>query len=396
MALQDAAREHCVPGMDGSANAEDRREMAGGQTVRMRPGGRVVGLALLVLALGATARAQSFELASLEEPADFASSVEATESAADPLFPEPVAPTPLFETNEGLSQDPACDEPGLFDTACESLFGDAYAAGSWRPLDLGNFFSEGWREPWAGAPAGRDGLTPRHGWLASFDGVFYRLWLATFSYSNDINTSFGGNHYVGTYSIFLPLSRRFEVLFDVPFVTSNRTPGPPHSYTSQFGDSTVTPRVLLSETAAASQVLALAVRPPTGTPVTGGGITALTPRYEFWTNPGGPWVVRGAGGFFIPLDQAGTNVPNAFVGGISVGRYFTSHEAPLGDLAIYLESSLLVPVGSGSVSQTIVSVGPGTRFHIANNYFFLADVDFPISSSRPYDYNLQVALLKVF
>jgi hypothetical protein len=34
--------------------------------------------------------------------------------------------------------------------------------------------------------------------------------------------------------------------------------------------------------------------------------------------------------------------------------------------------------------------------HIADNYFFLADCDFPISSSKPYDYTLQVALLKVF
>src|SRR5262245_56046746 len=250
--------------------------MAGGQADRMRPHVHVAGLALLFLALGATARAQSFGLPGTEEPVNFTSGVDDVQPTIEPLFPEPVAPTPLFETNEGLSQDPACDEPGLFDTACESLFGDAYAPGSWRPLDLGNFFSEGWREPWAGAPAGRDGLTPRHGWLASFDGVFYRLWLATFSYSNDINTSFGGNRCVGTYSIFLPLSRRFELLFDVPFVTSNRTPGPPHNYTSQFGDFTVTPRVMLSETAATSQVLALAVRTPTGTPITGGGITALT------------------------------------------------------------------------------------------------------------------------
>jgi hypothetical protein len=177
---------------------------------------------------------------------------------------------------------------GVFDTAIESLFGDVYAEGRWRPLSLSTFFSEGWFEPWAGAPAGRDGLTPRHGWLAAFDGVFYRLWFTTFGYMNNINTSFGGNRYLGTYSIFLPFSRRFEVLIDVPFVVSNGTKDPTHGYTSQFGDLTVTPRVLLSETAATSQVFALTIRTPTGTPSTATGIMALTPRYEFWTNPVGP------------------------------------------------------------------------------------------------------------
>jgi hypothetical protein len=348
------------------------------------------------VALGATARAQGFGLPLPENAGDFASRVETVESATEPLFPGPAESTHFFAADGEPAQDTVCDEPGLFDAACESLFGDAYAEGRWRPLYLSNFFSEGWHEPWAGAPAGQDGLTPRHGWLASFDGVFYRLWLTTFSYSNSINAPFGGNRYGGNYSIFLPFSRRFEVFFDVPFVTSNRTADPPHGYTSQFGDFTVTPRFLLSETAATSQVFALAVRTPTGTPGTGGGITALTPRYEFWTNPGGPWVIRGAGGFFIPLEQVGTSVPNAFVGGLSAGRYFTSHEAPLGDLVFYLESNITVPVGSGNTSQTILSVGPGTRFHIASNYFFLADLDFPVSTTKPYEYTLQVALLKVF
>ncbi|WP_165063897.1 hypothetical protein [Paludisphaera rhizosphaerae] len=38
-------------------------------------------------------------------------------------------------------------EMGFFDTIAESLLGDAYAQGSWHPLRLGTFFSEGWLEP---------------------------------------------------------------------------------------------------------------------------------------------------------------------------------------------------------------------------------------------------------
>ena len=403
--------------------------MAGALADRAQPSGHVVRLAILFITLGSTVRAQEPGLSSPLAPGDFVSSPDSTEPDTESLFSEPVAPdsvlkkgdrhlagvsfledsainsgpVPVFQPPAGSfldpvgepDQDPPGNEPGPLDTACESLFGDAYAEGRWRPLSLSSFFSDGWSEPWAGA-AGRAGLTPRHGWLGTFDGVFYRLWLATFSYSNNLNTPFRGNNYAGSYSMFLPFSRRFEVFFDVRFITSNRTSDAPHAYTSQFGDVIVTPRFLLSETAATTQTFALAIRTPTGTPSTGGGITALTPRYEFWTNPVGRWVVRGAGGFFVPLDQYGTHVPNAFVGGLAAGRYFTSHDATLGDLAFYVESNILSPVGGGNSSQTVLSVGPGTRFHIAHNYFFLADMDFPVTDNKPYDYLLQFALLKVF
>ena len=130
---------------------------------------------------------------------------------------------------------------GLLDTVTESLFGDAYAEGRWRPLSLSTFFSEGWLEPWASAPAGQDGLTPRHGWRGAFDGVFYRLWIATFGYSNSINAPYGGNRYFGNYTIFLPFSRRFEIVMNVPFVVANGTKDPMRGYTSEFGDLAVGP-----------------------------------------------------------------------------------------------------------------------------------------------------------
>jgi hypothetical protein len=350
----------------------------------------------MILALGSTARAQDAGLPNADPPRDLASVVGEMEPATEPLFPQSLPAAPSL----GASSDPVPVAPGvemgLFDTVTESLFGDVYAQGSWRPLSLSTFFSEGWLEPWAGAPAGRNGLTPRHGWLASFDGVFYRLWLTTFGYSNRINTSFGGNRYTGDYSIFLPFSRRFEVFFDVPFVVSNGTKEPTRSYTSQFGDLTVTPRFMLSETAATSQVFALGIRTPTGTTSTANGIMALTPRYEFWTNPFGPWVARGSGGFFIPMNKAEAPVQTACVGGLALGRYFTPHDVPFGDLVFYCESNFAVPLDGGASKSTVVSVGPGTRFHIVNNYFFLADWDFPVTGNRPYEYTLQVALLKVF
>jgi hypothetical protein len=115
-----------------------------------------------------------------------------------------------------------------------------------------------------------------------------QLGFITFGYKNDINGRLGGNRYTGTYTIFLPLSRRFEVQFDVPFVVSNGSKDRHRGYISAFGELMVNPRFLLSETAATAQVFALAVCTPTGSPATATGNAALTPRYEFWTNPFGP------------------------------------------------------------------------------------------------------------
>src|SRR5262249_11024181 len=159
-------------------------------------------------------------------------------------------------------------------------------------------------------------------------------------------------------------------------------------------DLFVVPRFLLSETAATSQVLALGVRTPTGSIGMGNGIMGLLPRYEFWTNPGGPWVARGSIGVFAPLNKAQAPAQSSITGGLAVGRYFTPHDVPFGDLVFYVESNFNVPLDGGASKQTLVSVGPGTRFHITHNYFFLADWDFPVTGNKPGDYALLVALLK--
>jgi hypothetical protein len=311
------------------------------------------------------------------------------------LLPAPSPPPPPDSGPGGLLVAPRV-EMDVVSTITESLFGDVYAAGRWRPLPLSTFFSEGWLEPWADAPAGQSGLTPRHGWLGAFDGVFYRLWFTRFTYFKDINTAFRGNRYMGDYSLFLPLSRRFEVLLDVPFVVSNGTKDQTRGYITRFGDFSITPRVLLSESAATTQSFALGIRTPTGSPSVANGIMALSPRYEFWNNPVGRWVVRGSSGFFVPLNKAETPVQTSIVGGLAVGKYLTPHDVAFGDLVFYCESNFTVPLDGGASRDTVVTVGPGTRFHIANDFYFLADWDFPITGNRPDHYSLQLSILKVF
>ena len=370
--------------------------MAGSHANRPRRDGHVVGLAVTLLALVATARAQGPGLPSTAPPRDLASIVDETEPNTEPLFPQPLSMAPSFGAGGRPVPIAPGIEMGLLDTVTESLFGDVYAEGRWRPLSLSTFFSEGWLEPWASAPAGQDGLTPRHGWRGAFDGVFYRLWLATFGYSNSINAPYGGNRYFGNYTIFLPFSRRFEIVMNVPFVVANGTKDPMRGYTSEFGDLAVAPRFLLSETAATSQVFALGIRTPTGTTATGNGIISLVPAYEFWTNPGGPWVVRGSTGLSVPLNKNQAPAENAFVGGLAAGRYFTPHDALFGDLVFYLDTNFAVPLDGGARRNTLFSLGPGTRFHIADNWFFLYNWEFPITGNRPNTYTMQVALLKEF
>ena len=62
----------------------------------------------------------------------------------------------------------------------------------------------------------------------------------------------------------------------------------------------------------------------------------------------------------------------------------------------YAAANYNVPLDGGASRSTVVSVGPGSRFHIANNYFFLTDFSFPVTGNRPSEYTMQFALLKVF
>src|SRR5262249_40081728 len=158
---------------------------------------------------------------------------------------------------------------------------------------------------------------------------------------------YGGNRYFGNYTIFLPFSRRFEIAINVPFVVANGTTDPRRGYTSQFGDLALVPRFLLSESAATSQVFSLTIRTPTGTTPTVNGIMSLVPADEFWTNPGGPWVVRGSVGFSVPLNKNQAPAETSLVGGVAVGRYFTPHDALFGDLVLYVDTNFTVPLDGG-------------------------------------------------
>jgi hypothetical protein len=368
---------------------------------RNRAARRVSFIAAVFVGLSATgpaparAQAPNLTLASPTPIANLAKIVGEPETLAQPAFDGPEF-EPSIEAVEGVRSTTPLIESTIFSTMAESLFGNVYAEGRWQPLSLSTFFSEGWHEPWVSAPAGQNGLTPRHGWLGAFNGLFFRLWSTTFSDSNDLNAPYRGNRYSGLYDIFLPFSRRFEILLDVPFVVSNGTKASGRGYTTEFGDLSITPRFMLSESVATTQVFAVQVGAPTGTKATGNGTMSLQPRYEFWTNPTGPWVVRGGSGMDVPLNSSHGPSGTAYTGDLAIGRYFTPHDAPFGDLVFYVASNWKVPLDGTSKTATNFGIGPGTRFHITRNFFFLHYWEFPLVGPHLNNFTVQFALVKVF
>ena len=105
-----------------------------------------------------------------------------------------------------------------------------------------------------------------------------------------------------------------------------------------------------------------------------GTCTAVNPRYSFWSNPAGAWVVRGGTGVNIPVDDS--TAQTTFNAGLAIGRYFRPHDVPFGDLVFYVNCNVTVPLEDDG--DPTVGVGPGTRFQIGGNWYFLNYWEFQV------------------
>ena len=286
---------------------------------------------------------------------------------------------------------------GFFGAAAESLTGDVYAEPSrWQPLSLGTFFSEGWDQAWASPPAGSGGA-PRQGWIGAADGVFYRLGIGTYSYAE--HWADNGDQNLGALTLYLPFSRRLELRQDIPFVVSNKGASG-SSYHTDFGDYTVTPRVILSESENFTQSIGVAFRTPTGDDLNGNGIAAVTPGYEFWANAYRGLVVRGGAFMFAPYGHdsfADSGARNTFSANLAAGYYFTEHDAtPFGDLVFSLGTTLSQATDDRGPNTTTLVFTPAFRTHLGSSWYLLGGVDVPATEPSPYDYQLTAGLMKVF
>lgn len=291
--------------------------------------------------------------------------------------------------------DDASREVGFFRAAGESLTGDVYAEPSrWRPLSIGSLFSEGWNEPWASPPAGGGGA-PRQGWIAAAEGVFYRLAIGTFAYRH--GTKGNGDAYNGGVTLFAPLSRRLELQFDVPFVSSVTGVGSGSDHTG-IGDLQITPRVILAESRDVTQSLNLTFRTPTGDTNTGNELSAVTPNYQFWANWWEGLVLRGSVGMTIPYDNVSeVGARTAFLGNLAVGYYFTEHDrTPFGDLVGYVATTLTQATDDRGPATTTLTFAPGFRTHLGRNWYLLGAVEVPATNPKSFDYQLTTGLMLVF
>jgi hypothetical protein len=302
-------------------------------------------------------------------PAQTLAEAQSTSETTPGAVPEPSYP------DGGLAAPAASVERGPFETITESFFGKA-DPNAWHPLSLLTFFSEGWDESWVPSPNGSGGA-PRQGWINAADGNLYRL--SFFTFAEGFNGSNTSNAYLGSYTILTPLSRRLELITNIPFVLRNNVvtglpiedPNQPAGTTSRnqtgVGDITFTPRVLLHETQDFSLTAELAVTTPTGTQPLAGTTSILTPAVAFWNNFSGGWVIRGGLGVAMPTDGSG----DTLISQLAVGQTITGHDTPLfGDFTYYVSTVVSTPLSGGG--ETSVTLTPGIRTHLGHDWYFLA------------------------
>jgi hypothetical protein len=277
----------------------------------------------------------------------------------------------------------------------ESIFGKA-EPNAWGPLPLSTSFSEGWLEPWVPSPNGSGGA-PRQAWINAAHGNMYRVGFFTFS------EGFSGksNAYLGSYTLITPLSRRLELITNIPFVEVNSvSSGQPTISPSRmtlatspsqstFGDVSFTPRVLLHETEDFSVTAEVAVLTPTGdSPLA--GTTALIPDISFWNNVAGTWVIRGGVSVIIPIQGGGADT---LISQFAFGQTLTGHDVPLiGDFTYFL--STVVETGLANGSHNSVTLTPGIRTHLGDSWYFLAGLPTPLTKERVADLGMLLLVAK--
>jgi hypothetical protein len=275
----------------------------------------------------------------------------------------------------------------------------------WRPLAADDFFIDGWDEQYAPVPHD----TPRQTWINNADGAFYRLYVFSFSDMINIPGAESGNGFNGSFFLFTPLNRRFEIGWFIPWATAS--PSEQWSF-GRFGDLTIAPRFLLEESKTLTVTANLYIRAPTGDPINGNGVTSFSPDIEFWANPVDRWVVRGAAGFTAPLGYSGKKATllaanpwsgfnanpgafNSFDSRLAIGKYITPADAPrFSDLVLELSANLHTQLGGGAA--TYFSLTPGFRFGIGQDYYLLGGVEVPMVGQLPFTAQPIFQLIKNF
>lgn len=261
----------------------------------------------------------------------------------------------------------------------------------WQPLYLCCDLAEGWCDPFVGGPNGCSGA-PRQGWLATPDGFLTKEFHLFYGITN--NNGDSTDIHTGMFQFQYPITRRIWFGLDMPY-SGIVDRGPGLADLTDFDDLTVTGKILLHETRDLGMTAELGVRAPTGDEDMGGGITALAPACNWWSDVGGGWSYRGGVGLEIGTGGVpGNNSDTDMLYALAVGQTVTPHDfTPLGDFTYYLSVHGRSGI-DGPDPHTFLYVGPGLRTHLGHNLFFLTAVQVPVTGPATYDEQLMFMLVK--
>jgi hypothetical protein len=165
------------------------------------------------------------------------------------------------------------------------------------------------------------------------------------------------------------------------------------SYQATFGDITITPQVLLSETKNTSIMSVLAIRTPTGSLAAGDGGTSIGPQIQFWQGLPNRWVVRGGAGPTIPLSATGLHT--TFDTNLTVGRFLTLDDVRyFKELTVWVAASNSAAMDHSGPAADTLTILPGIRFRIAKDTWFLYGVEIPLVAPRNEDYGMYFRLVR--
>ncbi len=308
---------------------------------------------------------------------------------------------------EPLATPPACVPPETrVELWWESLVGELETE-CWTPLTVSEFWSDGWDRPYDSV----DHTSPRQTWINSADGAFYRLAVISGTWAQ--GTSEVVDTANGSLFLFTPLNRRFEIGWFLPMSLIAPDPvRPAVASTRGTGDLTVAPRFLLAEDKTYSWTANCYVRCPTGSPLTGNGVTSLSPDIEFWLNPTGKWILRGGVGVTVPTNTTAASTPlleanpwtgfnlspgpfSSFDARLAAGYYLTSADAPyLKHLCGTVATNLHTRLSGGDTSY--FSITPGMRTGVGRDWYLLAGIEVPLVGPLPFANQVIVQAIKNF
>jgi len=86
-----------------------------------------------------------------------------------------------------------------------------------------------------------------------------------------------------------------------------------------------------------------------------------------------------------------------YAGDLAIGRYFTPHDVPFGDLVFYANCNFIVPLEDGG-RPTYVGVGPrqrGSRSPATGGSCITGSSPL-VGTAKPFDYFMQTAVVKAW